>query len=132
MKIFRPNDSCFRCPCAKCRADPDSMGIDATLCERLNAIQGHLYAEELEVDLVVTSGRRCAEHNADPAVCGSPKSQHLVGLAIDIAVTDPEIRYRLVDAAMVFNIQMVEVASHHLHFDVRPGLKHPRMIMGPG
>ncbi len=129
MRIFRPNEACFRCPCEKCKADPDALGIDGGLCERLNAIQGHLYAEEIEVDLVITSGKRCAEHNA--AVNGAPDSQHLHGLAIDIACTDSAVRYRLVDAAAIFNIQFVEIAPRHVHFDMRK-IDHPVMILGVG
>ena len=45
----------------------------------------------LGIPLTPSSGARCHQHNID--VFGSPKSQHLLGRAIDIPVPNPEIVY---------------------------------------
>lgn len=43
-------------------------------------------ADRLGLDLTLTSGYRCVEHNA--ACGGHPRSKHMVGSAIDVAIPD--------------------------------------------
>ncbi len=53
--------------------------VDAQLLEVLTVVREHF-----DAPVTITSGCRCAEHNA--AVGGSPNSQHLLGRAADFVV----------------------------------------------
>lgn len=64
----------FACKCG-CGFDT----VDAELLEVLTVVREHF-----DAPVTITSGCRCAEHNA--AVGGSPNSQHLLGRAADIVV----------------------------------------------
>ena len=69
----------FACKCGKCGQDT----IDAELIKLLQMVRDHYAAP-----VVITSGNRCAEHNAK--VGGSPKSQHLISRAADFRVKGVE------------------------------------------
>ena len=72
------SDKEFKCNC--CSKLPEG-GMDERLINVLDAVR-----EVVGVPLVVTSGYRCPSHNA--AVGGVPNSQHVQGIAADIAVPD--------------------------------------------
>lgn len=131
MKKFTANDPCFKCPCAECQADPLSAGIDDRMLIKLNMVCSQIESEDSTIrEITITSGRRCKNHNK--SINGSEHSMHLEGLAVDISTKhDPWLAYRVVDAAMVWNIPFVEVAKNHMHLDLREGTK-PMLIIGPG
>lgn len=71
-------DDEFRCSC--CGALPDG-GMDELLLSVLDVLR-----HKLGVPLVVSSGYRCSQHNAD---CGGVEnSQHVQGNAADVLVPD--------------------------------------------
>ena len=74
-KNFRLDE--FKCKCCKC----DPILLDDQLINWLQKIRDH-FGKRVNVN----SGYRCAEHNADPKVGGSPSSHHVKGMAADIRV----------------------------------------------
>ena len=73
-KNFRVGE--FRCKCGKCK----KALIDDVLVAQLQAIRDHFGAS-----VNITSGYRCAAHNA--AVGGNSESSHMQGMAADIVVS---------------------------------------------
>ncbi len=67
----------FKCKCGKC----DPILVDDQLITHLQKIRDH-FGRRVNVN----SGYRCAKHNADPKVGGSPGSHHVKGMAADIRV----------------------------------------------
>ncbi len=66
------------CKCKrKCTYKLPNLRVSPTLMQGLNRVR-----EAFGKPIVVTSGARCPEHNAD--VKGSPKSMHLLACAADI------------------------------------------------
>lgn len=119
----------LRCPCAACEGNAASPTVVDALMGKLLAMEGMLRNETgKEVDLYVTSGVRCAAHNA--SVGGAPDSQHLLGHAADLYSADSESHYLLVDAAISAGVPFIELAPHHIHVDLRPGPL--RLITGAG
>lgn len=137
MKTFLANDPVFRCQCDKCRALPEAPGIEQILLDKLNKIGFHMADyHTMDIDLRINSGRRCVEHNA--TIPGSaPDSQHLFGMAVDIATTGyhellpSEVADAIMNGAQIENIPFKELSPHHIHLDMRP-LARPRTIIGGG
>lgn len=69
---FEANEFVCRCGCG-------GGAMSAALVLRLDAVR-EIYGRRI----FVTSGRRCAKHNAHPDVGGSPQSRHLIGCAADV------------------------------------------------
>ena len=67
-----------------CRDGSDPLFVDSALVQLLQSIRDHFGAP-----VVITSGYRTAAHNK--AVGGSKSSQHLLGRAADIQVTDTSV-----------------------------------------
>lgn len=67
----------FKCKCGKC----DPILVDDQLIIYLQKIRDH-FGKRVNVN----SGYRCAKHNADLKVGGSPSSHHVKGMAADIRV----------------------------------------------
>ena len=70
--FFEPYEFACRCGCG---ADQVSTALVARL-EAARALWGS--------PIYVTSGRRCAAHNASPDVKGARNSRHLIGCAADL------------------------------------------------
>lgn len=67
--------------------------------------------------MTITSATRCKEHNA--AVGGAPNSQHLQGIAVDVAVP-VDLRHDLVRLAMAAGVwRGVGIAKTFIHLDLR-------------
>lgn len=60
-----------------------------------------------------TSGIRCEPHNA--AVGGKPTSEHLHGLATDIAFDSDELRFLILRAAFSLGIQRIGLGHGFIH-----------------
>ncbi len=65
---------------------------------------------------VVTSGMRCAQHNA--ACNGSLSSSHLSGLAADIQCSESHARERIIRALMAVDITRIGIAVDFIHADI--------------
>lgn len=104
---FDSSEFSCRCGCGAC-------AVDAALVQALETLRA-----KLGHAIRVTSGVRCATHNA--RIGGSPSSQHLYGRAADIAVhfVPGEELYRM--AATIPAFHGFGVAGSWLHVDVRPG-----------
>lgn len=107
---FREDE--LRCPCCHtCIMDP-------VLLTRLQALR-----DEFDEPLLITSAYRCREHNE--AVGGYPKSQHLRGRAVDIAIDHytPGQKLRLISLVHGFRFKGVGYYKTFIHIDVREGSK---------
>lgn len=118
-----------QCPCHRCEEDPLRRKMMSE--DMLKAI--NIMETNMRFPMVITSGVRCREHNTD--VGGKENSQHLIGLAFDVAIKYSVDCYDLVRIAMVVPalerlITMIEVAPKHVHFDGRQGFN--RLITGEG
>jgi uncharacterized protein YcbK (DUF882 family) len=79
VKYFNPED--FKCPCK--RPDCDAPPMKEAFLLKLDRL-GEIWWERHQRYLIVTSGSRCAVHNADPKVKGAAMSEHLFGNAADL------------------------------------------------
>jgi hypothetical protein len=97
----------FFCKCNLCQ---DQI-IHATLIHRMQLLR-----DKIARPIVINSAFRCPRHNKD--VGGAPKSQHLLGRAVDIIVGGmlpieiARIAYRL-------GFSGIGVATNFTHLDVR-------------
>lgn len=92
----------FACKCG-CGKDT----VDVELLKYLEQIRSHFDAR-----VTVTSGNRCASHNARAG--GLPTSQHLVGRAADIVISniDPSIVSELADQLGVPGVGSYDTFTH--------------------
>lgn len=103
----------FECKCGCGEADVSPFLIE--VLQRLRDVLG--------VKITVTSGRRCAAHNA--AVGGAKNSQHLQGLAADIRAEGwtakdlLRVLRVLVRANALYVGYAYKVRADVIHFDVR-------------
>jgi len=67
--------------------------------------------------LPITSGARCAEHNA--AEGGAPGSWHVKGEADDIECEDDARRYKIVTLAPQYGFHGIGIAKKFIHTDRR-------------
>lgn len=82
--------------------------------------------EETGVKMVVNSGFRTDNHNE--FVGGKEDSQHPLGYAADIACTNSEDRWKLVESAMKHGIKRIIVYKTFIHFDMKEG-SHKLIIL---
>ena len=107
IKYFRKAEFACRCGC----------GADKMEEKLLRAADKT--REHFDAPVNVTSGRRCAKHNASPQVGGVSNSRHLSGKAMDFSVSGfsassvldyvqklPEIRYAYA------------IDNYHVHMDI--------------
>lgn len=105
------SESELACKCG--RKECDAAPFSSKLLGIMNSIR-----EEYGKPIIVTSARRCAEHNEK--VMGKPNSKHLLGEAIDIKMTMEDLVPFL---ALVSDkgIRGVGIANGWLHLDIRKG-----------
>lgn len=96
----------FRCGCGCGRDD-----ISIPLVRQLDSAR-RLYGRPIRV----TSGVRCAAHNA--LVKGSRESAHLVGLAADLACPTPYDRYDLLMALLTMSFRRIGIGGDFIHVDI--------------
>jgi uncharacterized protein YcbK (DUF882 family) len=68
--------------------------------------------------LIVTSGFRTEEHNAE--VGGVDSSAHTGGYAVDIACRDSRLRFLIIQAALNVGISRIGIAKSFVHLDADP------------
>lgn len=98
----------FNCNCGECGVTGKLMDRDflRTLDEARD-IAG--------VAFKITSGARCAAHNAK--VGGSPNSSHLRFVAADIAATTSRQRFLILDALLRAGFKRIGIAETFIHVD---------------
>jgi uncharacterized protein YcbK (DUF882 family) len=99
----------FECPCC---------GINY----KISALQSlaralEIMRSEINSPIIITSGRRCVEHNAelDNSV---PNSQHVIGCACDIYSPNISIT-RLACVAYLAGFRYIGMGDDYLHVDMR-------------
>lgn len=97
----------FDCKCGNC----SRTLIDDKLVNYLQTIRNHF-----EMPITITSGYRCASHNA--AVGGSSKSKHTTGEAADIQVTGVE-PLEVAKYAESIGIKGIGLYDNFVHIDTR-------------
>lgn len=109
---FTPRELACKCGGRHCRGEyfHDPVFLDA--------LQG--LREDMGAPLVITSGRRCAGHNA--AVRGATRSQHLLRIAADISLMGHD-RRKLARAAHARRFTGIGFGASFLHVDMRPAAK---------
>ncbi len=101
----------FKCPCC---------GVDGVTPAAKEAVQ---QVRDIYGPMRLNSAYRCAKHNADPKVGGHPNSEHVQGLAFDVAVSTAEQAYRLVECALSVGFKGIGVYPGRIHIDYRLGRK---------
>ncbi len=105
IKYFRKAE--FAC---KCGCGADSM--EETLIKAGDKVRGHF-----DSPVIVTSGRRCATHNAK--VGGVSNSRHLSGKAMDFCVSGMSAEIVLLYVQSLPGIRYAyAIDSKHIHMDV--------------
>lgn len=101
----------LRCRCwSGCNAVP----LQKDFLAALNRLR-HDWARPL----IVNSASRCKAHNEK--VGGSPSSQHLLGLAVDLRVASPNDGKALQALAEKHGFRGIGVAKNFIHLDMREG-----------
>jgi len=118
----------FTCPCGSCTFGSKESDIDKRLIDKLNILR-ILYGSPL----VVTSGARCAQYNAEEG--GAVNSAHLPHSqtgqcrAADILVAGGLHRHELVTLAQKVGFERIGIAKHFLHLDVAWDLPTPNIFI---
>ena len=68
--------------------------------------------------MIISSGFRSIEANR--ACGGSPKSSHLLGWAVDIAITNSRRRFLLLEALLDAGFNRIGVSEDFIHVDMDP------------
>jgi len=107
----------FRCkvngkPCPHCHG---SVIVVPALIEALEDIR-----EFSGISIQITSGYRCAAHNAE--VGGKPSSAHLAGEAADFWVSGDKDRFKFLEAVFTYGPVRVGIGKDFLHVDVSKSL----------
>lgn len=76
--FFTSSEFACKCKNRNCEGKPPKLAMRPTIVQALNRVR-----VEFGKPITVTSGFRCQAHNK--AIGGSPKSQHMMGTAVDIA-----------------------------------------------
>lgn len=108
-RFFAPSE--FDCKCGK--PDCDAKPMDLKLIMALDGLR-----LELGERLVITSARRCKEHNEK--IGGVANSFHLRGMAVDLAVPNGAMAYRILYLAAVrHNFRGIGIGKTFVHLDTR-------------
>lgn len=109
LRYFKPHE--FECDahCGECLGK-----MDETLLAMLDELR-----HRVKSPLVVNSGYRCPAKNARTKGA-SATSSHMKGLAVDIACTGSELRFRIVQEAMGVGFRRIGVAGSFIHLDIDP------------
>ena len=73
--------------------------------------------------MIITSGFRTVDYNRqliDMGYPASPKSSHLLGWAVDIAVTDNERRFLMLEALLDAGFNRIGLGAGFIHVDMDP------------
>lgn len=96
---------------------PDEEGsgelMEHDVIERLDVVR-----DLCGFPLIITSGYRTIEHNKK--VGGVANSSHLLGYAVDIAVTDSRKRFILLDAVITAGFLRIGIGDDFIHVDCDP------------
>ena len=104
-------------------SDEEVKGLDSELVSKLDTARG-----VAGVPFVITSGlRSCA---ANTAAMGVEASAHLSGKAVDLACSESEPRFKMVQALLASGFLRIGVYDLHIHVDV--DMTKPQSVMWIG
>lgn len=87
------------------------------------------FVRQMEADLGITlkvnSGARCEKHNQE--VGGEKNSAHLTGEAVDLAIPDNYVRYKIIKYLIENDIDRFGIAKSFIHFDISKINPRPRI-----
>lgn len=98
----------FACKCGKCGKGYAEMNKD--LLKELVQLR-----ELCNFPFVITSAFRCVPHNH--SFHGKPNSAHLRGKAVDIKVTNSELRHKLLKTAYSLEFARIGINATFIHLD---------------
>lgn len=101
----------------ECNCGCGLKNINPVLVERLQEAR-----TDYGSPMVLTSGLRCKKFNSKQN--GSPNSSHLWGEAVDVAMNDPILRYRMVQIFQKY-FKRIGIAKNFIHVDVDHMKIHP-------
>ena len=96
----------FRCPCCHDVIEAAAQRLAVTL-EPVRDDFGPIY---------ISSGYRCPKHNYD--LRGALFSQHLLGLAADLAIDGDAARFTLISSLLAHGFKRLGIAARHIHADL--------------
>ncbi len=99
-----------------CRCGCGAVGMKPIFLDMLDALR-----LAYNRPIILNSAFRCEKKNRE--VGGAPDSQHLLGLAADIACADSAERFLLVKLAFSLGFRGIEVGADWVHVDFRAGLE---------
>lgn len=109
-RFFSDKELACKCNCGKGLQDMDQSFIN-----RLDMLR-----TSVGTPLVITSGMRC--NNWNQKCKGQPKSQHLIGKAVDIACAEADKRWKLVTCATSLGLSC-GIDGSFVHVDSRDSVK---------
>ncbi len=92
------------CPCC------GKNNFDLVIKGRLNQAR-----EIAGIPFNVNSACRCEKHNKE--IGGSPTSSHLLGLAMDIAITSDHERFLILSSLILLRFKRIEIGIDYIHVD---------------
>ena len=114
IQHFVPQE--FECPCC-------GRGADKMVRETVGALDSA--RDDAGFPLLVTSGYRCPDHNAE--VGGVSSSSHMRGYAVDIACEGSRSRHKIVTALLNNGFNRIGIGADFIHADRDPS--KPRNVM---
>lgn len=87
-------------------------GMKPIFIEKLQELREHFSRP-----MIITSAFRCPKHNT--AIRGESDSQHLLGLAVDVAIVDSFERFELISYAVFLGFRGIGVDGCFVHLDYR-------------
>lgn len=108
LRYFKKSE--FSCPCGEC----GRTWMDRDFVGRLDSVR-----EVLGFPIKINSGYRCEKYNEK--IGGSPNSQHIKGLAVDIHIVNGQHRYKLLKEVFEMNFSGIGFGDTFLHIDDRVG-----------
>jgi len=96
------NEEEFKCPCC------GKVEMQRVFVGKLQKAR-----DIADIPFVITSGYRCVKHNKE--VGGSENSEHLFGLAADIACTDSRSRYKIITALLKAGFIRIGIGKNFIH-----------------
>ncbi len=88
-----------------------SEGLNPQMFELINKLE-----KKANVNLIITSAFRTFEHERKKKRSGL--SAHCKGLAIDVACSESNIRFRLIQSALSIGINRIGISKTFLHLDI--------------
>lgn len=114
----------FKCPCC------GRGRVNKLLAQLLVKTRQILRQWNPEAKIIINSGFRCPEHNAE--IGGSQHSAHCQGEAADLKAVDGKMRLALLTAIIHAGFTRFEVCKTWLHVDVANDALHPSPWVGVG